>query len=167
MNIRIAEVTNDSIVDGPGFRLAVFTQGCPHHCPGCHNPGTHDPSAGRDASTEAIVEMLEKNPLLSGVTLSGGEPMLQPAACLEIARAAHAIGKSVWCYTGYTWEALLSDKNAERMALLREIDVLVDGQFVSHLRSLDAPFRGSTNQRLIDVPASLAKGEIVLFLPEE
>ena len=161
MNIRIAGVTNDSIVDGPGFRLAVFTQGCPHHCPGCHNPETHDPAGGRDADTAQIIAALEKNPLLSGVTLTGGEPMMQPEACLEIARAAHAAGKNVWCYTGFTFEALMKENDPARMALLQEVDVLVDGPFVLAERSLEVRFRGSKNQRLIDVKQSLAQGTAV------
>ena len=165
MHIRIAGVTNDSIVDGPGFRLAVFTQGCPHHCPGCHNPETHDPRGGHDAHTQEIIAAMEKNPLLAGVTLTGGEPLMQPQACLEIARAAHAAGKNVWCYTGFTFEALLREGDADRLALLREIDVLVDGPFLLAQRSLDVRFRGSRNQRLVDVKESLAQG-LAVCLPE-
>ena len=104
MNIRIAGTVGDSIVDGPGLRLTVFTQGCPHCCPGCHNPETHDPAGGHDADTGEILAALARNPLASGVTLSGGEPFCQPAACLDIARGAHALGKNVWTYTGYTLE---------------------------------------------------------------
>lgn len=165
MHIRIAGVTNDSIVDGPGFRLAVFTQGCPHHCPGCHNPETHDPHGGHDAHTQEIIAAMEKNPLLAGVTLTGGEPLMQPQACLEIARAAHAAGKNVWCYTGFTFEALMREGDADRLALLREIDVLVDGPFLLAQRSLDVRFRGSRNQRLVDVKESLAQG-LAVCLPE-
>ena len=161
MRIRIAGVTNDSIVDGPGFRLAVFTQGCPHHCPGCHNPETHDPQGGHDADTAEIIGVMNRNPLLAGVTLTGGEPMMQPQACLELARAAHAAGKNVWCYTGFTFEALLREADPDRMALLRETDVLVDGPFLLAQRSLDVRFRGSRNQRLIDVQKSLSLGKTV------
>lgn len=162
MHIRIAGVTNDSIVDGPGLRLAVFTQGCPHGCPGCHNPNTHDMHGGHDADTAQIVAALYENPLLSGVTLTGGEPMMQPAACAEIARAAHAEGKNVWCYTGFTFERLVLEQNPERMALLRDVDVLVDGPFVYSQRSLDLRFCGSRNQRLIDVPQSLVQKRVVV-----
>ena len=161
MRIRIAGVTNDSIVDGPGFRLAVFTQGCPHHCPGCHNPETHDSQGGHDADTAEIIAVMQKNPLLAGVTLTGGEPMMQPQACLELARAAHAAGKNVWCYTGFTFEALLQEADPQRLALLRETDVLVDGPFLLAQRSLDVRFRGSRNQRLIDVQKSLSLGKTV------
>ena len=161
MRIRIAGVTNDSIVDGPGFRLAVFTQGCPHHCPGCHNPETHDSQGGHDADTAEIIAAMQKNPLLAGVTLTGGEPMMQPQACLELARAAHAAGKNVWCYTGFTFETLLKEADPQRLALLRETDVLVDGPFLLAQRSLDVRFRGSRNQRLIDVQKSLSLGKTV------
>ena len=161
MRIRIAGVTNDSIVDGPGFRLAVFTQGCPHHCPGCHNPETHDSQGGHDADTAEIIVAMQKNPLLAGVTLTGGEPMMQPQACLELARAAHAAGKNVWCYTGFTFETLLKEADPQRLALLRETDVLVDGPFLLAQRSLDVRFRGSRNQRLIDVQKSLSLGKTV------
>ena len=161
MRIRIAGVTNDSIVDGPGFRLAVFTQGCPHHCPGCHNPETHDSQGGHDADTAEIIAAMQKNPLLAGVTLTGGEPMMQPQACLELARAAHAAGKNVWCYTGFMFETLLKEADPQRLALLRETDVLVDGPFLLAQRSLDVRFRGSRNQRLIDVQKSLSLGKTV------
>lgn len=163
MKIRIAGTVNDSIVDGPGLRFSVFTQGCPHGCPGCHNPETHDPTGGQETDTAALIEKMGKNPLLSGLTLSGGDPMLQAAACCELARAAHEKGLNVWLYTGYTWEELMEENDPERMALLRETDVLVDGRFVLAERSLELDYRGSRNQRLIDVPASLGKGAICLW----
>ena len=161
MKMRIAGLVNDSIVDGPGFRLAVFAQGCPHHCPGCHNPQTHDFSGGRDADTEEIIEKMRKNPLLDGVTLTGGEPFCQAKACAEIARAARAAGLNVWSYTGYTFEELLREGDPKRMALLRALDVLVDGRFVLEKRTLECRFRGSSNQRLVDVPKSLELGRVV------
>lgn len=160
MNIRIAGLVNDSIVDGPGFRFTVFTQGCPHHCEGCHNPQTHDFAGGTDADTEEIIAKIRKNPLLDGVTLSGGEPFCQAAACVEIARAAKKMGLNVWSYSGYTFEELMSGKE-EWIELLREIDVLVDGRFELDKRTLECRFRGSWNQRLIDVPASLEQGKAV------
>lgn len=160
MKIRIFGIANDSIVDGPGLRLTVFTQGCPHGCPGCHNPQSHDFAGGREMDTEEILKMMRENPLLDGVTLSGGEPFCQSEACLEIAKAAHAAGLNVWGYSGYTFEQLL--KKSECAPLLAELDVLVDGPFVQAKRSLECPWRGSTNQRLIDVQASLKSGETVL-----
>ena len=102
MEIRLAGIEPESIVDGPGYRLAVFVQGCPHGCPGCHNPGTHDPAGGRLSDTAEIIARLGKNPLVRGVTLTGGEPMMQAAALCEVAAAARQKGLSVWCYTGYT-----------------------------------------------------------------
>ncbi len=165
MNIRIAGVVNDSIVDGPGLRFSVFTQGCSHHCPGCHNPETHDPQGGHDEDTDALIAKMKKNPLLSGITLTGGDPLEQSAPCLELAKAAHAAGLNVWAYTGYTWEQLLNRADPDQMALLREVDVLVDGPFIQGERSLELDYRGSKNQRLIDVPASLRENRVVLWTP--
>ncbi len=167
MNIRIAGFVNDSIVDGPGLRFAVFTQGCLHNCPGCHNPETHDVNGGREEQVETLIGQMKKNPLLSGLTLSGGDPMLQPVPCLELAKAAHGLHLNVWMYTGYTWEQLLNRQDADEMALLRETDVLVDGPFVLAQRSLELDYCGSKNQRLIDVAKSLAAGNVVLWTPPE
>lgn len=160
MKMRIAGIVNDSIVDGPGFRLAVFAQGCPHHCPGCHNPQTHNFDGGQETDTDEIIARMRENPLLDGVTLTGGEPFCQSAACAEVARAAHAAGLNVWSYSGYTFEELLNGKE-EWQVLLGELDVLVDGRFELEKRTLECRFRGSSNQRLIDVPASLAQGRAV------
>ena len=165
MIIRIAGVVNDSIVDGPGLRFSVFTQGCSHHCPGCHNPETHDPQGGHDEDTDALIAKMKKNPLLSGLTLTGGDPLEQSAPCLELAKAAHAMGQNVWAYTGYTWEQLLSRDDPDQMALLREVDVLVDGPFIQAERSLELDYRGSRNQRLIDVSATLREKRVVLWTP--
>lgn len=159
--MRIAGIANDSIVDGPGLRFTVFAQGCPHHCPGCHNPSTHDPKGGYEEEPQAIIAKMLKNPLLSGVTLSGGEPFMQSAACLEIAKAAHDAKLNVWAYTGYTWEHLMQENDPARKALLREVDVLVDGPYIAEKRSLELDFCGSSNQRLIDVQQSLLHGEVI------
>lgn len=161
MQIRIFGLANDSIVDGPGLRLAVFTQGCPHHCPGCHNPESHDFSGGEVRDTEEILAIAKDNFLLDGITLSGGDPFAQAEACTEIAMGAHAAGLNVWCYTGYTFEELLEGRE-EWKKLLEHIDVLVDGRFVLSERSLDIRFRGSRNQRIINVPESLKTGNVVL-----
>lgn len=163
MRISLSGVTGDSIVDGPGLRLTIFTQGCLHHCPGCHNPQTHDPEGGSWADTEDILAAAAENPLLDGITLSGGDPFLQPVPCLALAEGAHKIGLNVWTYTGYTWEALLEENDAEKLALLKETDVLVDGPFLLAERSLELRFCGSRNQRLIDVKKSLAEGKVVLW----
>lgn len=153
--IRIAGTVNDSIVDGPGLRFTVFTQGCRHRCPGCHNPETHDPKGGIETDTDQIIRKMLENPLLSGVTLSGGDPMEQPKPCLKIAKAAHQNGLNVWVYTGYTFEALMDRNDPDQMALLHETDVLVDGPFILAERSLELKYCGSRNQRIIDVQKSL------------
>ena len=161
MEIRIFGTVEDSIVDGPGLRYSVFVQGCPHHCPGCHNPESHDFAGGRLADTADIIAAMKKNPLLDGLTLSGGEPMCQPEACAALAEAAHAARLNVWCYTGYTWEALLKEADPARMVLLHQVDVLVEGPFLLEQRSLELKYCGSRNQRLVDVRKSLEKGEVV------
>lgn len=162
MQIKVAGIVNESIVDGPGFRLAIFTQGCPHHCPGCHNPQTHDFEGGQWMDTDAIIQMARENILLDGVTFSGGEPFCQPEACAEIASAVRIAGLNVWSYSGYTFEQLI-DKNDACRAFLQQIDVLVDGPFLIEKRTLDMRFRGSSNQRLIDVQKSLACGTAVEY----
>ena len=163
MKIRLAGLVNDSIVDGPGFRYTIFTQGCPHHCEGCHNPQTHDFAAGYDGDTDEIVKVFSKNILLSGITLSGGEPFCQAVPCAELARRAHKIGLNVWAYTGYTLEQLMNgfDVHPEWRELLEQVDVLVDGRFELSRRTLECKWRGSSNQRLIDAKASLAAGHAV------
>ena len=158
--MRIAGLTQDSIVDGPGFRFTVFVQGCGHHCEGCHNPQTHDPAGGKEMTVEEIIREMRSNPLTDGLTLSGGEPFDQAEDCRKLALAAKESGLNVWSYSGYRLEQLLQDE--EKAALLKELDVLVDGPFVLAERSLALAWRGSRNQRVIDVQKSLASGEVVL-----
>ncbi len=160
MNIRIAGVVRESIVDGPGFRFTVFTQGCFHNCPGCHNMETHDPNGGHETTVESLVDDMQKNPLLDGLTLSGGEPFLQVEPCVRLAEAAHRMGLNVWAYSGYTFEELNADQEKKR--LLAACDVLVDGPFILSERTLEKRFRGSKNQRVIDVQQSILCGEVVL-----
>lgn len=161
--MRIASTIADSIVDGPGLRFTVFTQGCPHRCPGCHNPETHDPAGGRAVTVEELAEQMLSNPLTDGLTLSGGEPFDQAGECAALAARAKEKGLNVWAYTGYCYETLLEKENPDVLALLEQVDVLVDGPFVESLKSYDALFRGSTNQRLIDVAKSRASGAVVLW----
>ena len=161
--MRIAGTTQDSIVDGPGLRFTVFTQGCPHGCPGCHNPETHDPVGGREVSVEELAAQMASNPATRGLTLSGGDPFLQAAECAALARLAHTQGRTVWVYTGYLYEHLIISSNQAWLELLDETDVLVDGPFVQALKSYAALFRGSSNQRLIDVKRSRAAGRAVLW----
>jgi len=155
MKIKIAGIVPESIVDGPGFRFTVFTQGCPHHCPGCHNPQTHDFEGGEWMETDEIIAEFTKNPLLKGITLSGGDPFCQAAAAAELAKGAHQIGKNVITYTGYTFEQLLSGKVKDAALLLEETDILIDGRFEEDKKSLGLRFRGSSNQRAIDCKESL------------
>jgi len=161
MKIRLAGMVNDSIVDGPGLRLTVFVQGCPHRCPGCHNPQSHDFDGGELREIDEILNEAKENFLLDGITISGGEPFVQPEECAELARGAHALGLNVWCYTGYLFEDLLNSSEASRK-LLENIDVLVDGPFILNLRTLEKRYRGSSNQRILAVPESLNAGEAVL-----
>lgn len=167
--IRLYGLVTDSIVDGPGFRTAIFTQGCPHHCPGCHNPESHDFQSGTVWTLDDVEKKFSDNPLLDGVTLSGGEPFSQPAACAELARRAHAHKLNVWVYSGYTYEQLcaMAEENNDVRRLLDEADVLVDGPFLLAERSLELDFRGSRNQRLIDLNATRSQGKLVLYVPPE
>ena len=159
--LRLAGVIRESITDGPGWRFVIFAQGCPHGCHGCHNPQTHDPSGGYKTTTEALLAEIRKNPLLRGVTFSGGEPFEQADTFAALARDIHALGLDIYTYTGYTFEELLASGEADKLALLRGSDVLVDGRFVLAEKTLSLPLRGSKNQRVIDVGASLADGRVV------
>jgi anaerobic ribonucleoside-triphosphate reductase activating protein len=156
--IRIAGVIRQSIVDGPGMRFVVFTQGCPHHCPGCHNPETHSFSGGYDCETEQILAEIARNPLLKGLTLSGGEPFARPAELLPLVKAVRGRGMDVICYTGYTFEELLATSELDPAVeeLMQNIDILKDGRYIHEERDLELKFRGSRNQRLLDMQASLA-----------
>ena len=148
--IRVSGIVDESIVDGPGLRYVVFTQGCPHHCKGCHNPQTHSFEGGYLLSAEAALDQLQENPLLSGITLSGGEPFEQAEALCALAEGARALGKNVMTYTGYVFEELLARRDAWTDRLLELTDVLVDGPYKEELRDLELQFRGSSNQRLLD-----------------
>ncbi|PKM60524.1 MAG: anaerobic ribonucleoside-triphosphate reductase activating protein [Firmicutes bacterium HGW-Firmicutes-4] len=158
--VRIAGVVKESIVDGPGIRFVVFAQGCPHHCQGCHNPATHDFNGGKLVAIETIIDEMQKNPLLDGITLSGGEPFEQPEAFCELARRSQALGYHVMAYTGYSYETLLAKKDQRQ--LLAHTDLLVDGKFEMAKKSLMLKFRGSQNQRIIDVKRSRHHNQIIL-----
>ncbi len=160
--MKIFGLAQDSIVDGPGFRFSCFVQGCPHNCPGCHNPQSHDPAGGREMPVEEVAAQLLRNPLTDGLTLSGGEPFAQPEDCLDLAKIAHSHNLNVWCYSGWTFEFLRDQGTDAQKALLREVDVLVDGPFILAERSLALQWRGSRNQRVINIPESLQSGSVVL-----
>lgn len=164
MLFRLAGEIKHSLVNGPGIRYVVFFQGCPHHCEGCQNPETHAISGGMEADTDAVMERIRKAKFLDGVTLSGGDPLMQPEACGSIARVVHEMGLSVWVYTGWTMDDILHDTRKKKA--LRYVDVLVDGEFVSALQGEEPLFRGSSNQRLIDVQKSLSANQVVEVRPE-
>ena len=162
--LRIAGIEPESFVDGPGIRMTIFTQGCHHHCPGCQNPQTHDFDGGHFIDREEILQMIEENPLLDGITFSGGDPMDQSAALIPLAREIKERGLNLVIFTGYTFERLqeLSQERPEMFELLTFADILIDGPFVMAKKSLELKFRGSSNQRIIDVPKSLVEGHVVL-----
>lgn len=164
MKIRLFGLADDSIVDGPGLRFAIFTQGCRHNCEGCHNPNSHDLNGGYEEDTDTIIGKIKSNPLLDGITLSGGEPFLQAKPLALIADAAKAEGLGVMAYTGYTFEELMSGANEENgwYELLTKLDLLVDGRFVLKERSIELNFKGSRNQRILDVPESLKQNKAIL-----
>ena len=162
--IQVLDIIEDTMVDGPGFRTSIYCAGCHHECPGCHNPQSWNPGGGHPMTTEELMKIIVADPY-ANVTFSGGDPLYQAEGFTELARAIRSqTQKTIWCYTGFTFEAIV--KIPRYRQLLDEIDVLVDGPFVKSLRDEDLLFRGSSNQRLVDVPASLAKGEVVEFHPD-
>ena len=157
--IQVLDIIEDTMVDGPGFRTSIYCAGCRHNCTGCHNPQSWDFEGGHAMSTEDIMRIIETDPY-ADVTFTGGDPMYQPEGFAELARAIRErTHKTIWCYTGFTYEALVT--NPRQRALLELVDVLVDGPFVKSQRDETLCFRGSSNQRLIDVQASLKAGHVV------
>lgn len=168
MKIRVSSSTTfDSIVDGPGLRMVIWTQGCIHNCKECHNPKTHDLLGGYEVETEEIIYDMKKLKLQKGITLSGGEPFLQPEPLKEISKEAKSNNLDVWAYTGFKLEELLDVNNTNRfknLDLLKQVDILVDGRFEVSNKSYDLRFRGSSNQRIIDVQKTLKEKKIILAL---
>lgn len=161
MDLRIIDILEDTTVDGPGFRTSIYCSGCAHACPGCHNPQSWDIAAGKRMSIEEILKVILDDPF-ADVTFSGGDPLYQVEGFTELAKAIKLNSdKNIWCYTGFTYEALVS--NPRTRTLLQYIDVLVDGPFIQSLRDEDLLYRGSSNQRLIDVRASLEQHKVVLW----
>ena len=153
--IRVLDIIEDTTVDGPGFRTSIYCAGCSHACKGCHNPQSWDFNGGREMTTDEIMKIIEADPY-ADVTFSGGDPMYQAEGFIELARAIRQrTDKTIWCYTGFTYEALL--KMPKQRELLELIDVLVDGPFIESLRDPDLLFRGSSNQRIISLPQPLQK----------
>ncbi len=171
MTIRLAAyLQSDSIVDGEGIRTVIWTQGCPHHCLGCHNPETWSDQGGALVDIEEVKEIMDNLEGQDGITFSGGDPFMQPKECAQLAKYAKKLGYNVWCYTGYDFETLLllSKANKDIMTFLKEIDVLIDGKFILSKKSYNCIFRGSTNQRIIDVQKSLkAKKTITISKYDE
>lgn len=160
--VRIAGRRKHSSVNGPGVRYVLFMQGCPHGCPGCQNPETWSMTGGREYDTGAVISEITATRYLDGVTLSGGDPLAQPGPAALIAGACRAAGLNVWCYTGWTFEEIMAGAaGPEAVKALEQIDVLVDGPFVRELMSAECIWRGSSNQRLIDLPRSLETGRAV------
>jgi anaerobic ribonucleoside-triphosphate reductase activating protein len=162
MQLRVSGIIEESVVDGPGFRFVIFTQGCFHNCAQCHNKDTHDPDGGQLIDTDEILQMIKKNPLLDGVTFSGGEPLLHTEALTKLAMEIRLLGLNVISYTGFVWEDLMKSKK-HFDDYLSQVDVLIDGPFKFEVRSLNLSFRGSTNQRVIDVQKSLQSEQLVLL----
>lgn len=161
--LRIAGTVNESIVDGPGIRFAIFTQGCPHHCVGCHNPHTHDFEAGENVTLESLLDKVKSNPLLDGVTYSGGEPFCQAKQLYILGVEVKKLGLNIMTYTGYTFEYLTEHANQQNCynELLSVTDYLVDGPFELDKRDILLKFKGSSNQRIINVKKSLEEKNII------
>ena len=161
LTIRIFGISNDSIVDGPGIRYVIFTQGCFHNCPGCHNPESHSMQGGYDKSIADILQEIDDNPLLDGITLSGGEPMEQVEALLPLLPEIKKRGLSIVIYSGYTYEQIIADQ--DKRNLLSYCDILIDGKYLEAQRSLALLFRGSKNQRMIDIQSSMQNHKVILY----
>lgn len=163
--LRVSGFVRESVVDGPGIRAVLYVQGCPHHCPGCHNPSTWDFEGGYNLAVEEIARLVEPNKLLQGFTLSGGEPFEQAPAAVELLKIIKEAGLNVVTYSGYTFEELVQIglEKPDVLRLLEATDILVDGKYLEGERDLSLAFRGSKNQRLIDVRCSLEKGRPVLW----
>lgn len=161
--INMCGVEPESIVDGPGFRYVIFVQGCPHRCPGCHNPQSHPFEGGYEKTVDELYAEIKSNVFLSGVTFSGGEPFCQPGPLFELAKKLKADGLSLMSYTGYTLEELEASGDEDVKGLLGLLDILVDGRFVEAERNLTLLYRGSENQRVIDMKKTIESGEVVLW----
>jgi anaerobic ribonucleoside-triphosphate reductase activating protein len=163
VRLAMPDIQEDSIVDGEGIRSVIWFQGCPHHCKECHNPETWDFDSGVEVSIDDIKKQIDELEFQAGVTFSGGDPMSQIEALVELAKYVKEKGMNVWCYTGFLYEDLekMGEKNPLYKEVFNYIDVLVDGPFVLDLKSFEVAFRGSSNQRLIDIPKTLEKGKVI------
>lgn len=150
MKLRVLDIVFGTSVDGPGLRTSIYFAGCHHRCPGCHNPQSWDPEGGKDMTVEEIMDVITENGF--NVTFSGGDPLYQSDAIIPLAQAIAKEGFTIWCYTGFLYEDIVSHPQYDE--LLKLVDVLVDGPFIESQRDISLRFRGSHNQRLIDVAAS-------------
>ena len=159
--MRVLRIVEGTSVDGPGLRTSIYLAGCRHHCPGCHNPGSWDRDGGREMSCEELMEVIADND--ADVTFSGGDPLLQAEELSDLCRLIKASDRpyNIWCYTGYLYEEVAGDETLSRV--LPYIDVMVDGRYEAERRDITLLFRGSSNQRLIDVQASLRAGRVCLY----
>ncbi|KUO74169.1 MAG: ribonucleoside-triphosphate reductase activating protein [Clostridia bacterium BRH_c25] len=162
MELRVAGIVKESVVDGPGFRYVIFAQGCTHCCKGCHNPDTHALDGGYMVDTEGLIEDIKQSRYIDGVTFSGGEPFLQADAFIHIAEKLKEADINIVCYTGYTFEELVEKPDESRLKLLGLVDILIDGPYVEELIDLSLTYRGSRNQRIIDVKSSMKEKRAVL-----
>jgi len=162
MEFRVAGIVKESVVDGPGFRYVIFAQGCTHCCKGCHNPDTHALDGGYVVDADALIEDIRQSKYIDGVTFSGGEPFLQTDAFLYVAEKLKEADTNIVCYTGFTIEELMESKDESRIKLLELVDMLIDGPYVEELKDLSLTYRGSGNQRIIDVKRSLDEHRTVL-----
>ena len=149
MKFRCAGIVQNSSVDGLGLRMAIFFQGCAHFCKDCQNQHTWDFQGGYETDTDIILKAYVEDELLSGITLTGGDPLYQPIAAYDISRRVHQHGGNVWCYTGFTYDELKSSNSNDIKKLLVEIDILVDGPFIVEQKDPDLLWRGSDNQQIL------------------
>lgn len=163
MKLRLAGILRESVVDGPGIRTVIFAQGCPHRCPGCHNPETHDPHGGKEYTIAQVVSSIMPNRLVRGITFSGGEPFQQAEGFAHLGKILKEKGLDIVTYTGYTFEEILakSQVNHDVLKLLQVSDLLVEGPYVEALRDLSLAYRGSRNQRIVNVQSSLQVGRVI------
>lgn len=170
--IDVASIIKESTIDGEGIRYVVFTQGCKHNCKGCQNPSTHNFGCGKMISASEIYDDMIKNPLIDGLTLSGGDPFFQAKQCCELAKLCKNNGYDIWAYTGFNFEDFLNFRNnikcnvmitSDMIELLRYIDVVVDGRFILEERTLESKFKGSSNQKIVDVKKSLKENKVIKY----
>jgi anaerobic ribonucleoside-triphosphate reductase activating protein len=162
--MRLSGITQESLVDGPGLRYVIFAQGCQHCCPYCQNPESWDINAGKEFSVKQVIRLLKQQKKTKrGVTFSGGEPFLQAVELAEVAQSARQLGWDVVTYTGFTYEELVADNSSGVKALLSASDILIDGKYIHALRDAKLKFRGSSNQRMIDIAETQKNGRVVLW----